>query len=106
MTRLIESLAERYDHIVIDAPPVSGFADSLLLSRIVDGVLLVTSVGVTQRNLLQHTIGQILKVRGKIVGTVLNRLNPRKSKYGYGYYSYYGDREKDEEKHSISSPTA
>lgn len=93
MKELIERLLEEYDHVIVDGPPIAGFADSRLLSSHVDGVLIVTSVGITQRQALRSSIEEVLKVRGRIIGAILNRLESGRGKYGYGYYYYYNDRE-------------
>jgi len=93
MKELIEHLLEEYDNVVLDGPPIIGFADSRLLSSMVDGVLLVTSVGITQRQTLRASIEDILRVRGRIIGAIVNRLETRRSKYGYKYYHYYNDNE-------------
>ncbi len=93
MKELIERLLEEYDHVIVDGPPIAGFADSRLLSSHVDGVLIVTSVGITQRQALRSSMEEVLKVRGRIIGAILNRLESGRGKYGYGYYYYYNDRE-------------
>ncbi|MER3446517.1 MAG: lipopolysaccharide biosynthesis protein [Candidatus Dadabacteria bacterium] len=93
MKELIEKLLDEYDHVIVDGSPIAGFADSRLLSSHVDGVLIVTSVGITQRQALRSGIEEILKIRGRIIGAILNRLESGRSKYGYGYYYYYNDRE-------------
>ena len=91
MHELIEKLIEEYDYVIMDGAPVIGFADSRLLSRYVDGVLLVTSIGITQRNNLRNVIEEIYKVGGNLLGTVVNRQSASKGKYGYNYYYYYND---------------
>lgn len=89
MKGLMDELMEKYDHVIVDGPPVTGFADSRIISLMVDGALLVTSVGVTQRHMLKSAIEELHRVRGRILGTVVNRLVPKRSgKYGYGYYYY------------------
>ena len=91
MHELIEKLIEKFDYVIMDGAPVMGFADSRLLSRFVDGVVLVTSIGITQRNNLKNVIEEIYKVGGNILGTVVNRQSAGKGKYGYNYYYYYND---------------
>lgn len=105
MKNLLEVLSEKYEHIIIDGAPITGFADSRLLSRLVDGVLLITSVGVTQKNVLKNSIDEIRKVGGRILGTVVNRLDTSRDKYKYNYYYYYTDEKRIENKQnkSISS---
>ena len=105
MKDLIDTLVEKYEHVIIDGAPVSAFADSRLLSRLVDGVLLITSIGITQKNVLKNSIEEIRKVRGKIIGTIVNRLDSSRDKYKYKYYYYYSDEKRidSKEKRSISS---
>ena len=91
MHELIDELIEKFDYVIMDAAPIIGFADSRLLSRFVDGVVLVTSIGITQRNNLKNVIDEIDKVGGNILGTVVNRQPTGKGKYGYNYYYYYND---------------
>jgi len=92
MRELINALERQYDIVLFDAPPLLGFADSQLLARAVDGVLIVTSTGITQRKTLQLSIEELRKVHGKIIGAVINRLESRSSRYRYHNY-YYGERD-------------
>nr|NIT13832.1 polysaccharide biosynthesis tyrosine autokinase [Candidatus Dadabacteria bacterium] len=94
MKELINTLTQRYEHVIIDGAPIAAFADSRLLSRLVDGVLLVTSVGITQKNMLKTSIEEIRKVRGRIIGTIVNRLDSSRDKYKYKYYYYYSDEKR------------
>jgi capsular exopolysaccharide synthesis family protein len=92
MKELINTLHDQYDIVLFDGPPVLGFADSQLLARAVDGVLIVTSTGITQRKTLQLSIEELRKVQGKIIGAIINRLESRSSRYRYNNY-YYGERD-------------
>ncbi len=108
MRDLIDTLIAKYEHVIIDGAPINAFADSRLLSRLVDGVLIVTSVGITQKNVLKTSIEEIRKVRGRIIGTIVNRLDSSRDKYKYKYYYYYSDEKRidSEDKRSISSHNA
>ncbi len=92
MKELVRTLQSEYDIVLIDGPPVVGFADSQLLARAVDGVLIVTSTGITQRKALQLTLEEIRKVQGRIIGAIVNRLDSGSGRYKYSNY-YYGDRD-------------
>ncbi len=97
---MTESLGERFDHIVLDSPPVFGFADSIILSTVVDGTILVVLGGKTPRETLQRAKEVLYQVNAKILGVVINRINIQRSDYGYYYYryhSYYGKEEKKKE---------
>ena len=108
MQKMIYKLQQKYQHIILDGPPIHGFADSLILSRIVDGVLLITSVGITQKANLRDAINDIRRVRGKILGMVVNRVDSSSSNYKYKYYYYYNDhaRLENKSKKRISSPNS
>jgi capsular exopolysaccharide synthesis family protein len=98
---MMESLSERFDHIVIDAPPVLGFSDSIIVSTCVDGVILVVLEGKTPKETLQRSKEMLFQVNAKILGVVINRVDIRRSQYGgygyyHGYHSYYAEgSEKD-----------
>jgi len=97
---MMESLGERFDHLVLDSPPVLGFADSIILSTAVDGVILVVLGGKTPRETLQRAKEILHQVNAKILGVVINRVDIQRSDYGYYYYRYhyyYGKEEKKKE---------
>jgi capsular exopolysaccharide synthesis family protein len=88
-TQLIEYLKKECDRVIIDAPPHMGFADILVLSQHVDGVILVSSIGETTRTALRHFKKSMLNVNAAILGCIVNKLNLNK-KYGYNaYYQHY-----------------
>lgn len=88
-SKLMEHLEEQYDRIVLDSPPNQGFADILVLSRRVGGVILVITLGETTRDAVRHFKRSILNVNGNILGCVINKVDFSK-RYGYSsYYRYY-----------------
>jgi capsular exopolysaccharide synthesis family protein len=99
---MLKSLSDRFDHIVIDAPPVLGFSDSIIVSTSVDGVILVVVEGKTPKETLQRSKEMLSQVNAKILGVVINRVDIRRSKYGYGYYhgyhNYYAKRSEEDKK--------
>lgn len=88
LKQLLTGLRDRFDRIILDSPPLMAFSDSLVLSRLADGVVVVAWGGKTPRATIQHATGALQGVGARIVGMVLNRLDTRKHS-GYGYYSYY-----------------
>lgn len=87
--QLITKAGEDYDRIIIDAPPHLGFADVLVLSRKVGGVVLVSGIGETTRDGIRHFKKSILNVQGTILGCIVNKIN-LSQRYGYrSYYRYY-----------------
>ena len=96
---MIRALGEKFDHIVIDTPPVLGFADSLILSTLVDGVVLVATGGKTLKESLQRAKDSLLQVNARILGVVVNRVNIHQSEYNdyYCRYQYYNRDERTKE---------
>jgi succinoglycan biosynthesis transport protein ExoP len=87
--RLLGKLAERYDRIILDGPPHIGFADTLILSKSVGGIVLVSSIGESSRDAIGQFKKTILNLDGTILGCVVNKVD-FSSKYGYGgYYKSY-----------------
>ncbi|HHN66121.1 MAG TPA: polysaccharide biosynthesis tyrosine autokinase [Nitrospirae bacterium] len=95
MRELIESLSEQYNFIIIDSPPIMGMPDSVYLSSIVDGTVLVVKSGHTQKNVLKETKKILRNINAKVLGVVLNGIRKDDIKYGY-YSNYYSSYFKEE----------
>ena len=87
MQKMIERARETFDYVLIDSPPVLIVTDTLLLSAMVDGVILVIKSGVARVDATREAKGKLENVGAKIVGAVLNKVNM--SSHDYYYYSYY-----------------
>ncbi|MFA6345963.1 MAG: polysaccharide biosynthesis tyrosine autokinase [Syntrophales bacterium] len=99
MADLIEVLRGRYDRIIIDTPPITAVTDAVILSKVVDGVVLIVRAGVAHRELVRNAVEQLRQVNAHILGAVLNGVDMgRDSYYYYQYYYYYygedGERKK------------
>ncbi|MGQ9678671.1 MAG: GumC family protein [bacterium] len=81
----LNRLAETYDYIVIDTPPVLVSADALALAAQSDGILLVTRMKQTDIRALTEARKLINQAQGRILGVVANGIN---IKHRYGYYRY------------------
>jgi len=89
MEYLIKQLRQRFDNIVFDSPPVLPITDATILSNLVDGVILVVACEATTRAALNRACRVIEHSGGKILGTVLNKVDVRRDGY-YGYRYYHG----------------
>jgi capsular exopolysaccharide synthesis family protein len=85
---LIDTIAMTADIVLIDCPPVLPVTDALLISRLVDGMLIVASAGNTKKRDLERACELLRQVGAPLLGTVLNRVPPRAG-YGYDYGYYY-----------------
>ncbi|HOG07334.1 MAG TPA: polysaccharide biosynthesis tyrosine autokinase [Syntrophales bacterium] len=59
MADLIEVLRGRYDRIIIDTPPITAVTDAVILSKVVDGVVLIVRAGVAHRELVRNAVEQL-----------------------------------------------
>ncbi|WP_461172282.1 polysaccharide biosynthesis tyrosine autokinase [Arthrobacter sp. Z1-9] len=85
MKNMLDALAK--DAIVlIDAPPLLPVTDAAVLSRVADGAVLVIRTGRTTQEQLAQSLGNLDKVKGRVLGAVLNYVPTR----GSDAYSYYG----------------
>lgn len=86
---LLKNLRGRYDRIILDGPPHIGFADTLILSRTVGGIVLVSSIGESSREAIGQFKKSIANVSGVILGCIVNKVDFNR-RYGYGgYYKAY-----------------
>jgi succinoglycan biosynthesis transport protein ExoP len=98
MKGLLQIMSERYDHILIDSPPLMNVSDSVILSSMVDGVILVVHGGKSPRSIAQRARQELVNVGAKIFGVVLNNVDLRREGYERYYYSrYYSEPERDAE---------
>ena len=95
---LLEELKSKFDRIIIDSPPALNVADTHLLASNVDGVVLVVKGASTRLEAVVGAKNKILESKGKLIGAVVNNINPVKEDRYY-YYQYYYTEDKDKVKH-------
>lgn len=95
MNQILEEAAKIYDLVVVDAPPMLGFAESLQLSTLVDGVVVVAHAGETSRNAVASVLSTLNRVNANVIGVVMNKMLGHLND-GYYYYGYYGKYGKDQ----------
>ena len=88
LAEIIEEASQEFDLVVLDGPPLLGFAEPLHMATSVDGVIVVTRAGETTRKALATTLGTLLRLRANVVGVVLNEVN-RTIDGSYYYYNHY-----------------
>ena len=88
MADLVDEFAKEYDLIILDAPPLLGFAEPLQMATAADGVLIVSRAGETKRKAVAGVISALSRLRANVIGVVLNQVKKNTSD-GYSYYGYY-----------------
>jgi capsular exopolysaccharide synthesis family protein len=101
--QIVKALAEEFDRVIFDSPPVGAVTDASILARYVDGTVLVAKCGQTGKGTLEVMARRLMADTGvNVLGCVLNDLDLSKAdSYGYYYYysryGYYPTRRDDED---------
>jgi succinoglycan biosynthesis transport protein ExoP len=87
--RLLETLREYFDYVIIDTPPLNSVSDARILATICDGVMVVIKSGATSRSQVRHAL-EHLSEPTRVVGVVLNDLDVRNNSHYASHYYYAG----------------
>jgi hypothetical protein len=120
MQRFLAFAREHYDTVIIDSPPILAVGDAIMLSRLVDGVLVVLRAGATPYDHARRAIAAVFALQAQPtvngdhsaasksditnLGLVMNFLDPREgASYGYyGYHSYYYHGRDESARHVVT----
>ncbi|HSP60066.1 MAG TPA: polysaccharide biosynthesis tyrosine autokinase [Ornithinimicrobium sp.] len=85
MRQVVADLAQQFDYVIYDAPPVLPVTDAAVLAKQVGAVVVVVGAGVVRKEQLRRTLELLDTVGADVLGMVLNRL-PTKGADSYTYY--------------------
>lgn len=104
MLALMDIATRRYHYIIIDAPPLKGFADPLVLSAMSTATVLLVGPRNSNRQVLTAAIKQLKRAGGNLTGFLRMRVK-RKSTVGQHYYDrYYQQRSRSRQLVPVPSP--
>jgi Mrp family chromosome partitioning ATPase len=90
MQNLLEAAGRDFDFIICDAPPLLPVADTRILVRLFDGVILICNAGTTTYDMAERSLKMVHDLRARLLGLVVNRHDIAKSGYYHqSYYDYY-----------------
>jgi succinoglycan biosynthesis transport protein ExoP len=91
---LLSEAVNEYDLIICDAPPLLGFAESLQIAALVDGVVVVALAGQTEKAAVASVFTNLKRLKANVIGLALNEVRADMSEryYYYGYYGKYYSR--------------
>ncbi len=90
MKELITLLEEKFDFIIWDSPPLFSVAESLVLSKILNGTIIVTKAGTTTYEDLERGLKSLSDIDARFLGVVINGFDMKESdRYYHRYYGYY-----------------
>lgn len=84
--KLLEVLKDKYDVIILDGAPVIAVTDSLILSKLVDAVVVVSASKSTKTEQLQTTMKALKNVEANVAGVILNKIVDNGNTYYGNYY--------------------
>jgi capsular exopolysaccharide synthesis family protein len=88
MLEILAEASKEYDLILVDAPPLLGFAEAMQVAKAVDGVVVMARAGQTSKRAVATVLATLKRLRAHVVGLVLNEVD-RASTHGYYYYNDY-----------------
>ena len=97
MREMLAVMRTKFDHIIVDTPPVLNVTDAVLLSALADSTVLVIRSGMTSKAALRRVHEVLSHVNARIMGVVLNGADatePDRYYYGNRYRSYYDESAK------------
>ena len=102
MIDFLKRQAYYYDFVIIDTSPINSVSDSLAMTSIAAGMILVARENKTTINDIDKAINAIRMANGQIIGFILTDVDSSAGSYGYGKYGYgygygYGESRKSKE---------
>ncbi len=71
---LLDEFAKEYDLVILDSPPLLGFAECLQMATAADGVVVISRAGQTKRKAVASVITTLKRLRANVIGVVLNQV--------------------------------
>jgi succinoglycan biosynthesis transport protein ExoP len=100
---VFNELLDKFDMVLLDAPPSAGLSDVQVIGRLADSVLFVVSLNSTKKPALRAALRMLRLSNAPLLGLVINRLKQRGGYYYGYYYGYgeYGEKETSSKKESV-----
>jgi capsular exopolysaccharide synthesis family protein len=100
MKELIALATAKFDFLIFDAPPIAILADAIIISRSVDGIVMVVEIGKTSRRAFTRVCKVLKDVRAGLLGVFLNKISPNAANHYYysAYYAHYSRAQDSPEK--------
>lgn len=92
MEKLLDTLSEKFDFIILDLPPINIVSDAMAVASFIQGLIVVVREGYSDKKELNNCIRQIELSEIKLLGFVMNdvdNISGSYRKYSYNKYNYY-----------------
>ena len=112
MTELLDALGSHFDVLVVNSPPLMAVSDSVILSGMVEGTVVVVRAFSTRLEDARRALEMLHRADASLLGVALNLVDvPRYAGgyygyggYGYGRYGYYAYLSHDADTHDADTP--
>lgn len=88
--QMMNAAKEKFDYIIIDAPPLGSVIDAAILTSVCDGAIMVIESNAISYRMAQTIKKQLSQTGVRILGAILNKVDLKKGSYYQGYYHGYG----------------
>lgn len=89
MQAMVNTLREKFDVVIFDAPPVSVVTDAAVIGRYVDGAMFVVRSDYAPADAVRGAVKKLQDAGVRVLGSVLTRYDMKKALKGSSYaYSY------------------
>jgi Mrp family chromosome partitioning ATPase len=78
-------MKSKFDHIIIDTPPVISVTDASTIGAMSDGVLMVIQAGRTQRGVVKRATELLQQTHSNVLGHILTNIEYHLPEYIYRY---------------------
>lgn len=93
MAVTLKTMAKIFDIIIVDLPPVTAVSDALIVSKLLDGMIIVVRQNYCDRAAVDEVVRQLRFADAKILGFVMTGADTQKKSY-----QHYGDYKKNTSK--------
>jgi capsular exopolysaccharide synthesis family protein len=95
MKEFIALAAAKFDFLIFDTPPIAIIADAIIISRLVDGMVMVVEIGKTSRRAFARVSKVARDIKARLLGVFLNKISPNAANHYYyaAYYTHYSQQQ-------------
>ncbi|MDE8652293.1 GumC family protein [Novosphingobium album (ex Liu et al. 2023)] len=88
MQMLVSAARQRYDHVILDLPPLLGLADGRMLANYAEGLVFVVKWNDTPLSVAQSALEALRKTAREPIGAIVNAVDENAEALGGSYYQY------------------
>ena len=90
LASIIQEAEQNFDVVIIDSPPMLGFADAAILADRCEATVMVVQSGAIRRQVAQRNLERLREANANVVGVILSKFKSERFQYGYDYDYHYG----------------